>query len=81
VSLESAESYTIGQSDLVSYLIFGQPNFELGTGRQSYVQLAAQTLLPSTTPLTASALRGVLGPFANFLQLRPVHLSSNPTGQ
>lgn len=71
VSLESAESFALSQSDLVSYLIFGQPNFELGNDRKSYVQLAAQTLFPSLQTFGATQLRGVLGSWADMFQLRP----------
>jgi translocation and assembly module TamB len=71
LTLESAESFAMSQSDMVSYLIFGQQNFELGTEGKSYVQLAAQTIFPSATTFTASQLRGVLGPITDFIQLRP----------
>ncbi|MEX2179172.1 MAG: translocation/assembly module TamB domain-containing protein [Gemmatimonadaceae bacterium] len=71
LTLESAESFALGQSDLVSYLIFGQPNFELGRGAQDYVKLAAQTLLPSAAVGAAAVLRGLVGPWADFVQLRP----------
>jgi translocation and assembly module TamB len=77
LSLESAESFALSQSDLVSYLIFGQPNFELGNESQSYVQLAAQTLFPSLQTVATSTLRGVLGPWADIFQLRPG--SSDPS--
>jgi len=77
VSLESAESFALSQSDLVSYLIFGQPNFELGNESQGYVQLAAQTLFPSLQTVATSQLRGVLGSWADIVQLRPG--SSDPT--
>ena len=71
VTLESAESFALSQSDLVSYLIFGQPNFELGNERRGYVQLAAQTLFPSLQAGVASQLRTWVGSAADFLQLRP----------
>lgn len=71
VTLESAESFGLSQSDLVSYLIFGQPNFELGTESRGYVQLAAQTLVPSAQTLLSSQLRTLVGSAADFLQLRP----------
>lgn len=70
VSLESGESYALSQSDLVSYLIFGQPNFELGNQNQSYVQLAVQTLFPTAQTFTGSQLRSVLGSWADIFQLR-----------
>jgi translocation and assembly module TamB len=70
VSLESAESFALSQSDLVSYLIFGQQTFELTDDGRSYVQLAAQTLFPSAQTIAATQLRGVLGPLADVIQLR-----------
>jgi translocation and assembly module TamB len=69
VTLESAESFALSHSNLVSYLIFGQPEFELGTERQGYVQLAAQTLFPSLSTFGASQLRNYLG--SDIIQLRP----------
>ena len=77
VGLESAESFVLSQSDLVSYLIFGQPNFELTSDGKRNVQLAAQTLFPSAQTLAASQLRGVLGSLADVIQLRPG--SADPT--
>jgi hypothetical protein len=71
LTLESAESFAMSQSDMVSYLMFGQQNFELGSESKSRTQLAAQILFPSATTFTASQLRGVIGPIADFLQLRP----------
>ena len=70
VTLESAEGFALSQSDLVSYLIFGQQTFELTDDGRSYVQLAAQTLFPSAQTIAASQLRGVLGPLADVIQLR-----------
>jgi translocation and assembly module TamB len=77
VSLESAESFSLSQSDLVSYLIFGQQNFELGNESKSYVQLAAQALFPSLQTFGASQLRGVLGSATDIIQLHPG--SGDPT--
>jgi translocation and assembly module TamB len=71
LELESAESYAMSQSNMVSYLIFGQPNFELGSQNQDIVNLAAQAFFPTATAFTASQLRGLLGPLAELLQLRP----------
>ncbi len=45
--LESGENFAISQSDLVSYLIFGQPNFEVGADNQQYVQALLQSLAPT----------------------------------
>ncbi|HJQ20870.1 MAG TPA: translocation/assembly module TamB domain-containing protein, partial [Gemmatimonadaceae bacterium] len=71
VTLESAESFPLSQSDAVSYLIFGQPNFELGTQDQSYVQVAVQTIYPTLQTVAQSSLRNVLGPWADIVQVRP----------
>lgn len=77
VSLESAESFALSQSDLVSYLIFGQPNFELGDANKGVVAIAAQTLFPSAQIFAASQLRGVLGSWADVFQLRPGSTNTN----
>jgi translocation and assembly module TamB len=81
IALESAESFPMSQSDMVSYLIFGQPNFELGSQGKGYVQLAAQTLFPTATTFAAQQLRGILGPAADFLQLRPGAADVSSFGQ
>jgi translocation and assembly module TamB len=70
VSLESAESFAVSPSDLVSYLIFGQPNFELGNESKDYARLAMQTLFPSAQTFAAAQLRGFLGSWTDFVQLR-----------
>jgi translocation and assembly module TamB len=61
VVLESGESFAISQSDLVSYLIFGQPNFNLGAANQNYIQLVAQTITPSAGALVRGVARRFLG--------------------
>jgi len=71
VSLESAESFVLSQSNLVSYLIFGQPNFELQDAGQDYMKLAAQTLFPSAQSWATNSLRGWLGSAADIVQLNP----------
>jgi translocation and assembly module TamB len=71
LGLESAESYVMSQSDMVSYLLFGQPSFALGQQNAQAAQIAAQNIFPGLTDLAAEQLRGYLGPAADFLQLRP----------
>ena len=61
VVLESGESFAISQSDLVSYLIFGQPNFAVGDSDQDYVQLVLQTITPSADQLVQGVARRFLG--------------------
>jgi translocation and assembly module TamB len=70
ISLESAESFPMSTSEMVSYLIFGQPDFQLGSADKGAVQLAAQTLFPSLQTFGASQLRNVLGSWADVLQVR-----------
>src|SRR5688572_19244509 len=54
VTLESAESFQLGQSDLVSYLLFGQPSFETTAEQDWATKLALRTL----NPLDALASQG-----------------------
>ena len=61
VVLESGESFAISQSDLVSYLIFGQPNFNVGNAGQDYVQLVLQTITPSADFLVRGLAQRVFG--------------------
>ncbi|HEY5219880.1 MAG TPA: translocation/assembly module TamB domain-containing protein, partial [Gemmatimonadaceae bacterium] len=70
LDLESGESYEIPQSDLVSYLCCGVPSFELGAN-QSYLQTAAQVLLPTASSVLARTLRGQLGSTFDLLQFQP----------
>ncbi len=78
VTLESAESFTLSQSNLVSHLIFGQPEFELGTESRSYLQLAAQTVFPTLSSFGASQLRSSLGSLGDIVQLRPGSFERSP---
>ena len=71
VSLESAESFALSQSDLVSYLVFGQPNFELGTASSDYTRLVAQQFFLNAPAVAQSGLRSILGSYADFLTVRP----------
>ena len=60
VTLESAESFQLGQSDLVSYLLFGQPSFETGAEQQWAIRLAARTLNPIDA-LASQGFSSILG--------------------
>lgn len=81
VGLESAESFPLSQSDLVSYLIFGQPNFELADAGQDYMKLAAQTLFPSAQSWATNSLRGWLGSTADIVQLHPGTVDASKVAQ
>jgi translocation and assembly module TamB len=56
VSLESGESYSMSQTDMVSYLVFGVPSFALGDRETGTLQLALQNLIPSGLNLITSNL-------------------------
>lgn len=71
VSLESGESYSMSQTDLVSYLIFGMPSFALGDEQTKTTQLALQTLVPTGQAVTNQVLGRLLGSFADNVSLRP----------
>jgi translocation and assembly module TamB len=45
--LESNETFQLSQSDLVSYLVTGQPSFELGERADQYAGTAANVVLPT----------------------------------
>lgn len=77
VTLESAESFALSQSDLVSYLVFGQPTFELSNDSRNYVRLAAQTIFPTVQSIAASQLRNVIGSWADVVQLQPGSLDAD----
>jgi translocation and assembly module TamB len=49
VTLESAESFPLSQSDMVSYMLFGQPNFELSQRDQAFTELGLRTINPVET--------------------------------
>jgi hypothetical protein len=69
LSLESAESFDISQSDLFSYLCCGVPNFELGTN-QGAVRAAEQVLLPTLSSFATRGLRSGLGSWVDLLQFQ-----------
>ena len=61
VSLESGESWPISQTDMVSYLAFGVPNFALGDRETNTVQLILQNVIPSALTGISGLLGGRLG--------------------
>ncbi|MGH7669693.1 MAG: translocation/assembly module TamB domain-containing protein, partial [Gemmatimonadaceae bacterium] len=69
LNLTSGQSDNIPQSDLVSYLCCGVPSYELGAN-QSYLQTAAQVLLPTASSVLAQTLRGQLGSAFDALQFQ-----------
>ena len=59
VSLTSEEG-AIAESDLVSYLVFGVPSYQLATGQAAQVQNASRSLLGTTVGAGLSILQGTL---------------------
>lgn len=60
IEFSSDADYTIAQSDLLSYLIIGQPGFDFAANAQAS-QLLASVLSPTISAVTADRLRGILG--------------------
>jgi len=67
LQLESAESYQLSQSDLVSYLVTGRPSFD-AAARELDGQTAADVLLPTLGTYASQLLRGQFGLDAVQLQ-------------
>lgn len=70
LDLASGETYSIPQSDLVSYLCCGVPSYELGANQTS-LQTAAQVLLPTASSVLQQTLRGQIGSTFDILQFQP----------
>lgn len=83
VLLESAESFALSQSNLVSYLVFGQPSFELGASEGQTLQLIGQQLFLAAPAVAQAGLRTILGSYADFLTVRaaPADASAVGSGQ
>ncbi len=60
VSLSSNAPFPIGESDLVSYLIFGRPTYALAAGQSSIVRGAVGPLLGAATGATANLAMGTI---------------------
>jgi hypothetical protein len=78
VSLESAESYSMSQTDMVSYLIFGVPSFALGEQEARTNTLALQTFIPSGQAILTNQLGRLLSPLG--AQIRPGALNADSIG-
>ena len=69
IELTSSESY-LSTSDLVSYLVTGQPSFALDPSSQSVVQQASTVLFPTLTAFAAQGLRSSIGSWVDVLQFQ-----------
>ena len=70
IDLTSNETYEISQSDLVSYLVTGQPAFQLEGTQKQTVNTAAAVLLPSASSYLARNLRTQIGPWIDAVQFQ-----------
>jgi translocation and assembly module TamB len=88
VSLRSDASYPISQSDLLSYLVFGEPGFDLlgqASNRSSYQQaenIVASLLSPLVTSVASDKLRrSPLGRYVDQLRFEAANPDVNGTAQ
>ena len=61
LSFRTDAPFPISESDLVSYLVTGQPGFGLAGQSAEYRNLVASVLAPTVSSALSSALRGTLG--------------------
>jgi len=61
LSFRSDAPFPISESDLVSYLLTGQPGFDLAGQSAEYKSLVASVLAPTVSSALSSTLRGRLG--------------------
>ena len=77
LTLSSNDSY-LSQSDLVSYLVTGQPISELSSKDLSASQRAFEFLLPTLGASVGRALRGPLGGVADNIQIQSGAVVNDP---
>jgi autotransporter translocation and assembly factor TamB len=56
----SSDEAAISQSDLVSYLLFGMPSYELGAGQRAELESTALSFLGAGTYAAANVVRGAV---------------------
>ncbi|MDB4905888.1 MAG: hypothetical protein JWO05_672 [Gemmatimonadetes bacterium] len=69
VTLESNENFAISQSDLVSYLVTGEPSFQIA-GTADATKTAANVLLPTASAIVANGLRSTIGGWVDQFQFQ-----------
>ncbi|HKO14684.1 MAG TPA: translocation/assembly module TamB domain-containing protein [Gemmatimonadaceae bacterium] len=69
IELTSNESY-LSTSDLVSYIVTGQPTYALNQEGANRVAQASAVLVPTLTALGAQTLRSSLGSWVDLVQLQ-----------
>jgi hypothetical protein len=70
IDFSSNQAYEITQSDLVSYLVTGEPGFDALAGNQDARQTIATFLAPTASSLLTSGLRQSLGSWVDLVQFQ-----------
>jgi hypothetical protein len=70
IDFSSDQPYEIPQSDLVSYLVTGEPGFDALAGNQAALQSLATFLAPTASSFLTSALRQSLGSWVDMVQFQ-----------
>ncbi|MEA3246669.1 MAG: translocation/assembly module TamB domain-containing protein [Gemmatimonadota bacterium] len=72
LDLSSDLGTAVGQSEIISYLVFGKPSFAVPEDRKATVQTAYQALVPSFLGGWIEGALGTVLPFFNTLQVTTV---------
>jgi translocation and assembly module TamB len=81
IEFSSNQPYEISQSDLVSYLVTGEPGFDALAGNPASLQTVATVLAPTASSLLTSGLRQSLGSWVDIVQFQgATSADKNTTG-
>jgi hypothetical protein len=80
IEFSSNQPYEISQSDLVSYLVTGEPGFDALAGNQAGLQTVATVLAPTASSLLTSGLRQSLGSWVDIVQFQGATSNQTTTG-
>ena len=70
IELSSTNESYRSTSDLLSYLVTGQPTYALNSGEYKFVQQVSTVILPTLTSVAAQGLRNTVGSWVDLLQLQ-----------
>jgi translocation and assembly module TamB len=79
IEFSSDADYTIAASDLISYLLTGQPGFDFGANPQA-AQVLSSFLAPTLSAVAADRLRRSLGSWVDAFQLQFGNYGGAQTG-
>jgi translocation and assembly module TamB len=80
IEFSSDQPYEIPQSDLVSYLVTGEPGFDALAGNQAALQSVATLLAPTASSLLTSGLRQSLGSWVDIVQFQGAAADRSASG-